>query len=165
MDPKIRREALKLLDYNLALIGTRARDVKDEAKDLNAFVGSWIAQASFEPALLSIAVRADSASAGMIDASGVFTVNLLSGDQRGVAARFLKPLEVAEGKMGGLAYTRGRTGAPVFPELAANLECEVRHMWKGGDHVLFVGEVIEAAVRREAGPTLRQSATGWQYSR
>lgn len=165
MDPKARRAALKLLDYNLALVGTRERDVESEERDLNAYLASWFTQCSFDPPLLAIAARNDARSAKMIETSGVFSLNLLAQDQRAVAARFLKELTVAQGTMGELRYARGKTGAPVFPDLPAFIECEVRHAWRGGDHTLFVGEIVDAHALESPPPILHQSATGWQYSR
>lgn len=163
MDPAIRRRILRLLDYNLFLVGTREREVRDETKDLNAFVGSWITQASFDPPLLAIAVRKDSRSQKMIHESGVVALSFLAAAQKPVAQKFFKDAPFAADGVHGLRYLRGRTGAPYFPDLAGAVECEVRHRWEGGDHVLYVLEVVEAHEGAHAGPPLTTGGAGWNY--
>ena len=39
------------------------------------------------------------------------------------------------------------TGAPVFEEALAWMDCAVRHAHDLGSHTLFVGEVVDAEIR------------------
>ena len=39
------------------------------------------------------------------------------------------------------------TGAPVFDEALAWIDCSVRHTLDLGTHTLFVGEIVDAAIR------------------
>jgi flavin reductase (DIM6/NTAB) family NADH-FMN oxidoreductase RutF len=39
------------------------------------------------------------------------------------------------------------TGAPVFDEAVAWMDCAVRHAFDLGTHTLFVGEVVDAAIQ------------------
>jgi 4-hydroxyphenylacetate 3-hydroxylase, reductase component len=41
-------------------------------------------------------------------------------------------------------YEIGRTGCPILPSALAIFECKIAHTYVGGDHVIFVGEVLHA---------------------
>ena len=52
-------------------------------------------------------------------------------------------------KFEGLDYETKVTGAPVLKECLAWLDCRVVSYHDAGDHTLFIGEVLDAGVRRE----------------
>ena len=43
----------------------------------------------------------------------------------------------------GLAYETGVTGAPLLAGTLATLDCRVRAAHDAGDHVIYVGEVVD----------------------
>lgn len=163
MDEEAKRKALRTIPYALYVVGVRNAQVEDPAKDLNAFLGSWVTQCSFKPPLVALGVKKASRSHGMIVEGGVFALNFLRSDQKEVAVAFLKDLEVTDATMGGFAYRPGETGAPVLEDAPAWVECRLvaRHD-DGGDHDVFVGEVV-AAGHREDAPPLTHASTGWHY--
>ncbi|HLM76997.1 MAG TPA: flavin reductase family protein [Rubrobacteraceae bacterium] len=42
------------------------------------------------------------------------------------------------------------TGAPLFDEAFAHLECRVVNKMEAGDHIVYLGEVLAANLRRPA---------------
>jgi hypothetical protein len=60
-----------------------------------------------------------------MEQGGVFSLNFLDTEQEDLARRFTEPLEPGDGAVGGSAYTTGETGAPLFEEAFAHLECRV----------------------------------------
>ena len=52
--------------------------------------------------------------------------------------------------MGGAAYATGETGAPLFEDAFAHLECRVVGKMEAGDHTVFLGDVAAATLRRPA---------------
>jgi len=64
--------------------------------------------------------------------------------------------------LAGMPYRTATTGAPI-PELAiAWIECEVRHDLNCGSHTLFVGEVVNAGLRRRGEDA---PCSGWEDTR
>ncbi len=165
MDEASRKKVLRMVPYGLYLVGVRRREVKDVAKDLNVFVGSWLTQVSFKPPMLVAGFRRDAHSLEMVKESGVFTVNVLGSDQKDLAARFFKDVPVTDKEMAGVPYVRGaHTGAPVLPDTPAHVECEVVHVYEGeNDHAVVVAKVVAWEHRREAKP-LTHAETGWHYA-
>lgn len=68
-----------------------------------------------------------------------FAVNVLREGQDELSARFAKALG---DKWAGIDYETWETGCPVLPDVLAIFECKIAYTYQGGDHVIFVGEVI-----------------------
>lgn len=71
-----------------------------------------------------------------------FAVNVLADDQEAISARFAK---TGIDKWDGVTFEAWQTGCPILAGCAAVFECRTRHTYMGGDHVIFVGEVLNAA--------------------
>src|SRR5262249_29071490 len=75
-----------------------------------------------------------------------FAASVLSAEQHHVSLRFA---ERREGKFDGVDHHVGVTGMPVLEASLAHLECEVEAEYPGGDHVILVARVIDAATPGE----------------
>src|ERR1051325_1946006 len=125
MDEAARKKAVRMIPYALYLLGCRRAKVAS-ADDLHAYVVSWVAQCSFKPPMITVAMGRDSHGLALVKESRVFALNVLGHEQKDLAKKFFKDLERADGHFSGHPYTRGATtGCPVFPELPGALECEV----------------------------------------
>lgn len=104
---------------------------------------SAVCSVSLAPTLLLVCVERDADSHGCIEASGVFAVNVLAeGKGETLARRFAG--SDADEKFTGVAFQPRHTGAPVLDEALAWLDCRVAERCTGGDHTVFVGEVLAA---------------------
>ena len=165
MDEAARKKALRMVPYGLYLMGVRRAEVRDVARDLNAFVASWVTQVSFKPPMLVVGVKRDTHSNEMLKESRVFTLNVLGHDQKDLAQRFFKDQPVTAERFGETPYVAGaKTGCPVFPETPAHVECEIVEIVDGeNDHSVVVAKVVDVAFRHEARP-LTHAETGWHYA-
>ncbi len=141
----------------LALVGSRAGD------EWNAMTTSWITQLSMEPVLIGIGVDNTAVTHRLITAGGSFSVNLWPADDTRVFVKFSKPAAFEEMALNGRAVTAGVTGAPVFDEAIAYVECEVRQAHDLGTHTLFIGEVVDAGVRDDEARAASMSDTRMKY--
>jgi flavin reductase (DIM6/NTAB) family NADH-FMN oxidoreductase RutF len=124
----------------LALIGSRAGDER------NAMTASWITQLSMEPVLIGVGVDNDAVTHRLISEGGSFTVNLWNADDTKVFVKFSKPATDDGATLNGRPVRPATSGAPVFEEAVAWLDCAVRHSLDLGTHTLFIGEVLDAAL-------------------
>jgi len=124
-----------------------------------------VTQVSFDPPWVAIAVEEDSKMRGYIERSGVFCVNILPAGGIKTAKAFLKSPEAQEGTIGGRAFEPGASGTPFLLDATASFECKVMNALPVPDHVLFIGEVIDAVLRKEGSGALTLRETGWRYSR
>jgi flavin reductase (DIM6/NTAB) family NADH-FMN oxidoreductase RutF len=71
-------------------------------------------------------------------------------------------VQFADGKLNGYDVEIGQTGAPLLLTTPAWFECRVLHEVRGGNHTIFVGEVVDAGARSdEDALTLREA--GFAY--
>jgi flavin reductase (DIM6/NTAB) family NADH-FMN oxidoreductase RutF len=124
----------------LVLIGSRA------GAERNAMTASWVTQLSMEPVLIGVGVDNSSVTCRLIRESGAFSVNLWSSADTRVFVKFSKPAVDDGASLNGRPVRPATTGAPVFDEAVAWMDCSVRHDIDLGTHTLFVGEVVDAAV-------------------
>ena len=141
----------------LALVGSRAGDER------NAMTTSWITQLAQEPVLIGIGVDNVAVTHRLITEGGSFTVNLWDADDTRVFVKFSKPATYADGTLNGRPVREATTGAPVFDEAIAWIDCEVRHTLDLGSHTLFVGELVDAAIRDDDTRAAAMSDTRMKY--
>lgn len=141
----------------LALVGSRAGDER------NAMTTSWITQLSMEPVLIGIGVDNDAVTHRLITDGGCFTVNLWNAEDTRVFVKYSKPATYENGELNGRTVVEVVTGAPVFTEAIAYVDCEVRHRLDLGTHTLFVGEVVAAAINDDEARPASMSDTRMKY--
>lgn len=113
---------------------------------------SAVSSVSLDPTLVLVCVDRRSVSHGWIQGAGYYAVNVLEeGKGETLARRFA--VGGAEEKFRGTAWRPERTGAPVLDEALAWMDCRVTAALPGGDHTIFIGEVL-AADAREGTPLL-----------
>ncbi len=158
MDNAIAKKALRLFTYGLYIATTA-----DGEGDTGAMTANWIGQVSFEPRMLSISVESDAHFLEVIRKSGVFAINVLESGQRELAGQFGRSTAKVGNKLEGYAYEPGSTGSPLLSEALGSVECRVVLEHPAGDHVLFLGEVVDAHFNRE-GDSLTMKEAGFRYS-
>jgi flavin reductase (DIM6/NTAB) family NADH-FMN oxidoreductase RutF len=145
MEEQTRSEILKTIPYGFYITGVVGAD-----GEANGFTTCWVSQVSFEPQQVVVAVRKDQHTHDLVESGGVFSLNFLDTEQEDLARRFTEPMEPENGQVGGSPYTTGQTGAPLFEEAFAHLECRVVNRMEAGDHTVFLGEVVSADLKRPA---------------
>ncbi|WP_419853376.1 flavin reductase family protein [Candidatus Poriferisodalis sp.] len=150
----------------LALVGSRSGDER------NAMTTSWITQLSMEPVIIGIGVENTAVTHRLITDGGSFTVNLWDASNTRPFVKFSKPAAYeaaaggdgpATGTLNGWAVYEAATGAPVFVDAAAWMECEVRHSVNLGTHTLFMGELLAAGINDDEVQIASMSDTRMKY--
>ena len=141
----------------LVLIGSRAGDER------NAMTASWVTQLSMEPVLIGVGIDKAAVTHRLVTDGGSFTVNLWSAEDTRVFVKFSKPAVYEDGALNGRSIREATTGAPVFDEAIAWLDCEVRQSLDLGTHTLFVGEVIDGAIHDDEARSASMSDTRMKY--
>jgi flavin reductase (DIM6/NTAB) family NADH-FMN oxidoreductase RutF len=156
LDQAAKKTLLRKIPHGVFICGVA------EGEEINGFTASWVTQGSFEPPLVVMAVRADSTSNGMIQRTGRFALNVLSVEQKDLAAVFFKPQKGVGGRFDAAPFQLGALGLPILDEALGAVECELVGQVAAGDHTVFVGAVKQAVLHRD-GAALELAATGWQY--
>ena len=158
MDPNDKKVALRAITYGLYVL------TSSNGADHGAGGVNWLTQVSFEPPLVAAGVKADSGVHAIIEETGTFAVNVLADDQLDVAKAFFRSTEVEGDLINGHRFERGvASDAPILDEVPYWFECRVTETVKGGDHTVFVAEVVGAGVRDAARVPLNLRSTGMNY--
>ena len=121
---------------------------------LHGMTANAITSLSLDPVLLLICVDKTTHAHRVISASGAFAVNVLGEHQEDVSRLFAKKGEPEPGTLRGQGFRLGRTGTPILADCLAFMECTVRETFDGGDHTIFVGDVVDEGVVEEMKPLL-----------
>ncbi|MDP3767594.1 MAG: flavin reductase family protein, partial [Dehalococcoidia bacterium] len=121
---------------------------------LHGMTANAVTSVSLNPLLLLLCVDKAANAHDELANGGRFGVNILADDQEDVSRLFAETREPEEGRLGGLPFHLGPTGMPVIDGCLAYLECAVADQCAGGDHTIFIGEVLDGEVTREGEPLL-----------
>lgn len=109
---------------------------------------------SLEPMLVLICIDKHATAHALLEKSGAFAVNLLAADQQDIAKRFAINKLPALERFKGIAHHRQVTGAPVFDHSLGFLDCKIVATYPGGDHTIFLGEVLALGQKNGHNPLL-----------
>ena len=123
---------------------------------VNAF-----ASVSLDPPLVLICIDHDTEShERLADGATGYCVNVLAGDQRHLGEHFARMAD--HGDPFAEEATRTEvTGAPVFEESLAFLDCSLHEAVEAGDHTIYIGEVEAAETLRPEAPALTYFRGEW----
>jgi flavin reductase (DIM6/NTAB) family NADH-FMN oxidoreductase RutF len=158
MDPQDKKLALRAINYGLYVLTATDGD------DYGAGGVNWLSQASFEPPLVMVAVKADSGSCAIVSKTGSFAVNVLADDQLDIGKAFFRSTSVEGDAVNGHRFEPSPvTGNPLLVETPYWFEARVTDTVARGDHTVFVAEVVGAGVRDASRTPLLLRSTGMNY--
>lgn len=159
MDPADVNRVLWKIPNVLCLIGARAGD------EWNGMTASWVTQVSMEPVLVAVSVDKKALTHRLIVEGGSFTVNLWPRHDTRPFVKFSKPAHKEGMTLNGRPITEGATGAPIFSEAVAYLECRLHQEVDCGTHSLMLGEVVDCGflVDDAETPVARMEDTRMKY--
>ena len=118
---------------------------------------SAFASLSLRPQLVVVLIEKGVRTHDAIAEAGTFAVNVLSAAQEAVSRRFASRMP---DRFEGVTVARGELGMPVLEESLAVIECRLTESFPGGDHTIFVGEVM--SVRTHEGEPLIYYRSGYR---
>ena len=128
------RNALGAFATGVTIVTT----VDAEGHDIGLTVNSFNS-VSLDPPLVLWSLAKTSLSIGAFRAARHFAVHILAADQQALSNRFAKR---GEDKFGDVHVQRGEGGIPLLTDCGARFQCRTAYQYDGGDHVIFVGEVL-----------------------
>jgi flavin reductase (DIM6/NTAB) family NADH-FMN oxidoreductase RutF len=157
LDPELINNVTFKIPNALVLIGSAA------GEEWNGMTASWVTQLSMEPVLVGVGVDNKAVTHRLITEGGSFTVNLWAADDTRPFVKFSKPAVREGDTLNGRRVRVASTGAPVFEEAIAWMDCEVRQSHDLGTHTLFIGEIVDAAINDNEKRAAAMSDTRMKY--
>ena len=116
-----------------------ARDANDVDHGMTA---SAFSSVSLDPPLVMACISHDATLHPVLLEREEIAFSILTASQEPIARRFAEKLD---DRFAGIGFTRGVTGAPLIDGALAVIEARIIHRYAGGDHTIFVAEVIAAS--------------------
>ena len=103
---------------------------------------------SLDPPLILVCVINPSEGAEHITRNGVFAVNILSVDQEPLS-RYFASRDRPKGRdaFRDVPHRFAASGSPILEGSAAFMDCRLHTTHEAGDHLIFIGEVLELEVQ------------------
>ncbi len=139
LDPDLFKGALRRWASGVTIITTCSEG------EVAGMTVSAFSSVSLDPPLILACADKSSNTNPLIAAAGVFAANILSADQQELSNRFAKTGNEAV-RFDGLDCKVGSSGSPWIPGALAVLDCSVEAAHDAGDHIIYVGRVLECAV-------------------
>jgi 3-hydroxy-9,10-secoandrosta-1,3,5(10)-triene-9,17-dione monooxygenase reductase component len=135
IDKRAFRSALGAFTTGVTVVTTRDAAGRDVGLTVNSFNS-----VSLEPPLVLWSLARNAASLPAFLEAGHFAVHILAADQEPLSNRFAQR---GADKFAGLALQRGEGGVPLLTGCSARFCCRTAYRHEGGDHEIFVGEVLD----------------------
>lgn len=160
MDEKVKEKigkALGRIPSGLAILTTQQNENK------GAMLASWFQQCSFEPPMVSVAMKKGRAAEGVLQAAQKFVLNILHTNQKDMLAHFGKGFKPGQDPFVGVETETQVTGLPILKTCLCFLECQVKQIYEAGDHQIVLGEIVNAGAEEEGQPMVHLRRNGFNY--
>lgn len=142
IDPLLLRSALGAFATGVTVVTTLDAGGRDVGLTANSFNS-----VSLDPPLVLWSLNKRSSSMPAFEQAGHFAVHLLAFGQRALSDRFSSR---QDDRFEGLTITRGVGGVPLLEGCAGRFVCRTEYRYEGGDHVIFVGRVLDVQISDRA---------------
>jgi flavin reductase (DIM6/NTAB) family NADH-FMN oxidoreductase RutF len=134
------RETMRHFATGVAVLTVR------DGSTIHGMTANSFASLSKEPMQMLVCIMKNSTTHELVTRSKIFALNILSSEQKTIAQRFAKQIPFPPDPFADIPHHREATGAPIFDECIAFVDCRVVAMHDGGDHTIFVGRVEAAGL-------------------
>jgi len=114
---------------------------------------------SLDPPLILFALKKDAGSQEAFRESNCFAMSILSADQQDISNRFATP---GPKDFSDLESSTAETGAPIIGGALGWVDCQLSEIVEGGDHDIFIGEIVAGELLQEGGEPLLYYAGGYR---
>jgi len=143
-DPKDFRQALGMFATGVTIVTTRDAQGNPVGVTANSFNS-----VSLNPPLVLWSLAKNARSLEAFSQAQHWNVHILSHEQEPLSNLFAR---AGEDKFAGQALDQGVTEAPLLAGCSARFQCRTMFQYEGGDHIIYVGEVV--SYDRSAEPPL-----------
>ncbi len=125
---------------------------------------SSFSSVSLDPPLISVCVARHLAMHERLSKAGHFAVNILPKHGIEDGMRFAGMLPDVSDRFDGITTHKAKTGSPILDGMLGWVDCRCWAQYDGGDHTIFIGEVLDAGIDRTASPLLYHSRSWGQFA-
>lgn len=135
IDPQIQRRVMGRFATGVTVVLSR------HGEEFAGMTANAVASLSLSPPLVLVAVDKRAQMHAALQASRAFSINILTEAQEEISRRFAMS---GPKSFHDLDLKTGESGAPLLPGSLGVVDCRLKELLPGGDHDIFVGEILSA---------------------
>ncbi len=122
---------------------------------LAGMTANAVASISVDPPLMMASINRRSETHIAVVGSHAFAISVLAAEQQALAECFAQRTTAEKLKrFCDAAWHEAETGSPILEGALAYFDCRLTERHDGGDHAIFLGEIVAAGYREDAAPLL-----------
>lgn len=126
-------------------------------------LASWVMQCSFDPPMVSVAIRRDREILGLLQVGSAFALNQLEEGQTDMIAHFGRGFRLSDDAFHHLDVDLEADSGPLLRESLTYMACEVVGQMPAGDHDIVLAKVTAGQVVDEGKPMIHVRKNGFHY--
>ena len=162
MNTQTANTALDQITYGFYILTAKkdAEELKTMDKDwFSAGVVSWAMQSSFDPQMVTLALKRTNNLNETVQKTRQFALHVLGKDEKALIEQFADDTEKNGQRLNGVKFEESAAGNPILNCGIAVLECKVKQVIESeGDHNLIIAEVVRQEITKDDA----QPLTEWQ---
>jgi flavin reductase (DIM6/NTAB) family NADH-FMN oxidoreductase RutF len=139
--------------------GVTVVTTEHEGQPFGMTVASF-ASLSLHPPLVLVCIETSAKTHEAIIAAGKFGVSILGAEHSEISSKFASR---SDDRFTGVDVVRGALDVPLIADALTTIECRLHAQLPGGDHTIFVGEVVD--VQTHEGDPLLYFRSGYREMR
>ena len=122
---------------------------------LSGMTANAVASISVDPPIMLASIATHSETHAAILGSHSFAISVLAAEQQPLAECFAQRISADKlRRFCGAEWHEAETGSPILEGAIAYFDCRLMERYSGGDHSIFLGEIVSAGYREDAEPLL-----------
>ena len=140
-DATLQRQVMGRFATGVTVVTTRFGD------QVSGMTANAVMSLSLEPPLVVVSVEKSANMHGYLKEGRCFAINVLKREHQELSNRFAQrgPKDFSD-----LELKEGQTGAPIFADALAHVDCRLVEIVAAGDHDMFIGEPVAGEVGKGA---------------
>jgi flavin reductase (DIM6/NTAB) family NADH-FMN oxidoreductase RutF len=135
-----------------------------EKKAIDGYLASWVQQVSFDPLMISIAIKPGRPSYDLIMSGIVFTVNIVGHHNSSYMNYFWQGYDPKNNPFDKLQIKQGKLGGIILEAAKSAIECKMHSSSRPGDHEVVIASVLNCyVINDDSNPLVHVRKTGLDY--
>jgi flavin reductase (DIM6/NTAB) family NADH-FMN oxidoreductase RutF len=131
---------------------------------IDGYLASWVQQVSFEPTIISLAIKPGRPAYDLITSGRPFAINIVGDHDKSYLKHFWKGYDPAQNPFAELSHKIGQNGGVILNQAKSSIECQLVSSQRPGDHEIVFARVLASHVHSEdAKPMVHIRKTGMDY--
>jgi flavin reductase (DIM6/NTAB) family NADH-FMN oxidoreductase RutF len=130
----------------------------------DGYLASWVQQVSFDPLIVSLAIKPGRPAYDLIKSGKPFAINIVGDHEKTYLKHFWKGYDPANNPFKELEHSLGEKGGVILQGAKSAIECQMMSAHQPGDHEVLFAKVLSSYINSEdAKPMVHIRKSGADY--